>query len=231
MELRIQNQPQQFIPIQAFRTTWDLPDDFALANFEPENRQGLGSLEGSGAVLGQVKQAVVQAVPDSVLVADLFSSVTQLATDFQHHLQAVNLEIGLREPEIDFARVGFEDILYGAVDEFVRLHQQYRSTPDDICRQFKYDRVYWRWLNAGVRVGTSAKTYQCRDRMFEAFIIYNPYGRVGLEVHVDDQVHYVLDTALACPAASYMKGLCQAVAEALCAALVRSLRSPGRALS
>lgn len=227
MELLIQNQLQQFVPIQTFRTTWGLPDDFAVARFEPEYRQGLGTLDGAGPVLGQVKQAVVQAVPATIPLASLFSSVNQLADHFQSHLRAANRKIGLHEPEIDFAGAGFENILYGAIDEFVRLYQQHQPTPEMICKQFQYDVVYRRWLNAGVRVGTSAKQYEHDNVIFEIFIVYDPYGRVGLEVHTGDQVHYVLDATLACPAASYMKGLCQAVAEAMCAAFVRGLATGG----
>jgi hypothetical protein len=53
-------------------------------------------------------------------------------------------------------------------------------------------------------------------------VVYNAYGRVGLKVQVADEVHYIADMALACPASNYMLELCGAVSQALYKALTCS---------
>ena len=61
MQLTIAEDTHTFIPLQAFRSQWGLPDDFNLAHFEPKDWQGLGSLDGSGKALATVRQRVSEA--------------------------------------------------------------------------------------------------------------------------------------------------------------------------
>jgi hypothetical protein len=76
-------------------------------------------------------------------------------------------------------------------------------------------------LDASVRVSTTYQIYTYQNIKYQVQVIYNPYGRVGLKVEVAGEVYYVADLALACPALHYMRDLCGAVAQELCAALIR----------
>jgi len=229
MELNINNQRQTFIPLPIFRTTWNLPDTFQVALFEPENRMDLGNLDQAGPVLAQVKEIVVQTVPVQVSLEELFPQVEYLADHFQSGLEAVNDRIGLRTAEIDFARAGFEDILRGVADHLVRLYYEHRTQPVRISDHFDFSAVYQTWLDNSARVASLPKSYLVpgpqAETEFIIHVVYNAYGRVGLEVHANDQIYYVVDTTLACPAASYMKRLCETVAQRLCEAFVTSCQS------
>ena len=226
MQLLINHQLQQLIPIQIFRQTWHLPDKFGLPFFEPEDRQDLGNMEQAGPALNELKDMVLQALPNKTGLDELFAEVSRLAAYFQFALETVNPQIGLRQPEIDFARSGFEDILQGAVDQLVRLGHTHRTQPELIDQQFDYDEIYQTWLNDATRVATETKQFEHNGQTFIVHIVYNPYGRIGLEVQVNGEMYYVADPRLACPAASFMKTLCQAVAQQLCQAFTTGLRDP-----
>ena len=223
MQLRIDGKDRTLIPLSAFCEQWHLPETFCVAHFEPKSFAGLGSLEDAGAVLTQVKAATVDGVPPQVLMTDLPAQIEAMANLFQHNLEAANPKIGLRQPEIDFARAGFEDILHAVVDQLVRLYQDYRATPHQIQTAFDYAAAYQIWLNNSVQVGTDAKTYQHREQRFTINLIYDAYGRVGMKIQQSEAAYYVADTALGCPAAGYMYGLCEAVAKRFCQAFVAAL--------
>ena len=223
MELRLNGQTETLIPITTFREMWQLPDTFHIAYFEPETRSELGSLDQAGNTLNKVRETVKLAVSEKILLPDLFTEVERLALYFQQTLTTVNHLIGLHQVEIDFARAGLEDILRSVTDQLVRLYYEHKTTPEKICENLDFATLYQAWLDSGVRIASSEKSFSHNDKTFIVQVIYDPYGRVGLQVKVDDQIHYVADTRFMCPAANYMRLLSEDVAQVLCAAFVRGL--------
>ena len=91
-----------------------------------------------------------------------------------------------------------------------------------VREHFNYAAIYNGWLDDSVEVSGVTHEYVSGEKQFAVRVIYFAYGRVGLEVRVNDETHYVVDTSLACPAASFMKELCGEVGEKMCQAVVQS---------
>jgi hypothetical protein len=222
MHLTIAGYTHTFIPLQIFRSQWGLPDDFNLAYFEPKDWQGLGSLEGSGKALAIVRQRMIEAVPQTIILAQLISQVEALTNLFYRELAAINSQIGLRDVEVDFAVAGFADVSQSVAYHLMQLSHVYRHDPTQIPLNFDFLAIYQSWLDASARISATTHLYVHENVGYEVQIVYNAYGRVGLKVQVFDEITYVIDMALACPAANYMMDLCGEVAQALCIALTHS---------
>lgn len=216
MQLIIDNHPRAFISLQTFRTRWRLPDDFTIACFEPKEWTGLGSVEGSGQALAAIKHCVLEVVPALVQVSNLMPLVGILSTIFRRELETANEQIGLRQVEIDFAVAGFHDLLQTIVYRLIQLVHMCQKDMVQVRSQFDFSEIYLTWLSDSVRIGTRVHTYVNGEQPFEVRIIYNAYGRVGLEVlAVDGERYFVVDMSLACPASGYMETLAEQVAQKL----------------
>lgn len=176
-------------------------------------------MEGAGAVLLAVKQQIIAAVPAQIQPVELTAVVEALTLTFQSELEKVNEQVGLRPVEVDFAVSGFRDILQAAVYQLIHLFYTHRDRRTELCHLFDFAAIYQTWLNGSVRVSAAAHPYQYNGLEFEVRLIYNVYGRVGLEIKMAGEVYYVTDMSLACPAASYMRDLCSETAQALCRAV------------
>jgi len=201
-----------------FRAKWGLPNSFQMAYFEPKEWEGLGSLDGAGPALATARQHVIQAVPSQITFTKLLSTVDDLSHIFRHELGVANVQVGLRTVEVDFAVSGFNDVLQAVA---YRLMELYHSHPDGLTQihnNFDFAGVYQNWLDNSVQVSTTAHIYEHTDTEFKVRIIYNIYGHIGLEVATADELHYVVDMSLACPASSYIYELCSQVVKAMCRA-------------
>lgn len=219
----INNRNHTLTPLPTFRARWGLPDDFTIACFEAKQWDGLGSVGGAGPALARVKQHLLEAVPPVVTLPGLFGQVDILSNIFQRELEIANRQIGLRQVEIEFAVAGFQDVLQAVAYRLIQLAHACRYDMARLCREFDFRVVYQTWLDDSVRVSATVHPYQHGETQFEVRVIYNAYGRVGLEVRMPDgDLHYVADPSLACPASGYMEILEQQVAQTLCQALARS---------
>jgi hypothetical protein len=117
---------------------------------------------------------------------------------------------------------GFADVLQSVAYQLIQLSHTYRHDPGQIQSHFDFAAVYQSWLDASARASAATHFYIYNDATYAVQVVYNAYGRVGLKVQVAEEVYYVADTALACPASNYMLDLCGAVTQALCEALIRS---------
>jgi len=226
MQLTVDGAQRTFTPLPAFRQQWGLPPEFCIACFEPKDWQGLGSLDGAGEALDKVKRQVVNAVPRQAPLSELSGVAEALTGVFRRALVGANEAVGLREQEIDFAVAGFQAITQAVADQLFRLCYAARGDVRRAREAYRYDEVYRAWLDHSVEVSGVTHTYAHGGAQFDVRVIYYAYGRIGMEVRVTGQTHYVLDTALACPAASYMKDLCQELGEALCEAVASPPLAP-----
>jgi hypothetical protein len=150
-------------------------------------------------------------------------AVEGLTSTFQMELEEANMQIGLRPVEVDFAVSGFRDILQAAVYRLIQLFYTRRDKAAGICEEFDFGAIYQDWLNGSVRVSAATHPYQHNNLQLEVRLVYNAYGRVGLEVSTGQETYYVLDMSLACPAAGFMRDVCGEVMQALCRALAIEL--------
>jgi hypothetical protein len=215
MQLIIEGRLETFIPLQTFRSQHGLPEEFTLAYFEPKDWTGLGSIEQAGKALLEVKRRLVLATPGQLRPSDLGPAVDRLADQFQQELLAINSVVGLRQVEIEFAVAGFADVLQRVAFKLIQLGQIYCHVPEQMRREFDFLAVYQAWLDGSTRIATTTRSYTWGEHEYRVQVIYNAYGRVGLKVQVGQTTTYVADMGLACPAASYMLGLCGEVAQAM----------------
>lgn len=212
MELIINGQLQTFVPIQIFRNQWNLPADFGVAHFEPKDWRGLGTIDGAGPILADMKRTILGSVPHLAPSADIFETVKKVTNLFRTQLQMANVSIGLQTVEVDFAVAGFEDVMHSVAYRLLELKHTSPHNPIQIREQFDFQSIYRTWLTDTIRLSTRRHTYFHEDKQFEIRVVNHAYGRVGLEVRDGEVVYYVVDKELACPAESYMENLCREVA-------------------
>ncbi len=219
MQLTLNGALRDFLPLATFRAQWCLPDDFSLARFAPKGWAGLGSLEHGGAGLARIRQIVISAVPAAIPLNRLRDQALALSGLFFSQLQLANADIGLRDLEVDFAAAGFQDVLEATAMRLIQLSHLHQRDLTHIQSHFDFEAVYQGWLDASARVHEQAHPYAHHNTNLTVRVAHNPYGRIGLEVMVNDETFYVADPALACPAAGYMYELGADVSRAICQAL------------
>lgn len=207
MRLRVDGDLRVFVPLADFRAEAGLPAAFGVATFQPKDEAGLGAIDGAGAALGTVREAVVGAVPGAAEAAAWLTLVPQLAAVFEGVLNRVNADIGLHEAEVAFAVAGFGDVCSAYGLALFRAQATGHPPPD-------FDTVYRDWLLGTVRTAT-AVPYTHHGEIWQVRVVYHAYGRVGLAVTIGGQTRYVADKALACPAEGFMLTLLRAVAAAM----------------
>ena len=215
MQLKINGQLQTFTSIQTFRKQWDLPIDFQVDYFEPKDWEGLGSMKGADEALIQMKQEVLDVIPETITPLNILSVVDILSQTFRYLMETANEQMGLRYHDIGFAAAGFEDVLRGTSYHLLRLNHTYQGDVEQIRQNFDFSSTHQNWLDASARLSTTMHTYQHGDNQFKVRIVNHIYGRVGLEVQTATEVYYVLDKSLACPGEGYMWKLFQEITQVL----------------
>jgi len=211
LRLRVHGEIQDFIPLEAFRETHDLPSHFSIAAFGEKDTTDLGSIDGASDALKGVRAATVAAVPATVDAIEWTSHVTPLTEAFEAALRAANDTVGLREPEIVFAVDGFEGVCSAWALALTRA--ALTGSPAPI-----FEDTYTAWLLDSVRLGSIEPPYHHRGEQWNVRIVHHAYGRVGLQVTTSTGTHYIADKSLACPAEGFMFGTLRAVGTAMQAA-------------
>lgn len=197
MNFTINGKQQSFIPIKTFRDTHQLASDFGVAIFEPKDFVGLAVIDKAGAVLQELRQALLEAISEKITVAELLTCVDTLREMFRAGLHGSNQLIGLKPEEVEFAVSGFGDVLTDWAYELI----QKRSTPADIRI------IYYQWLQNSLRLSQTIHTYQHDVDQWQIQIVNHVYGRMGLLVIIKADEFYVLDGGYTCPAQGYMQNL------------------------
>lgn len=204
MNLTIDGLPREFVPLKTFRASTNLPPDFGIALFAPKDFSGLGSLDGAGAALQAVREAVLDAIPPGQSAAERLASLPALAEKFRRELTAANEAVGLREPEIEFAVMGFSAVCDAYLYALLRAQLQ-REPP------LEFRTVYQDWLNGSVSV-SQPFSFNFSGESWRVRIVRTAYGPCGLIVDTGRGVEYVQDNAQTCPAEGFMLSLLRDVA-------------------
>lgn len=220
MKLTVNGMERTFIPMAQARQHWSLPPEFSVALFEPKEWSGLGTMSGAREELALARRNVEAAVPDTVAPQALHITCEGLARRFDHELTVANTAIGLRADEVEFAVSGFANILQSFANALLRTRFIPTHHEEETVPSANFDEIYREWLNSTTRVSYQTHFYDGAAQPMGIRVVYNAYGRVGLEIVVNDQMHYVADPALACPASRYMYELTESVAARLAAAII-----------
>ena len=201
MDLLIDGQKRTLDDIRAFRQAHNLPDEFGVALFEPKEYEGLGSVEGSGEALNIIRTSVLSVIPPEIHYTQLMAFSDQLKEYFRVRLYMANDDIKLRDDEVEFAVNGFDDVLKTVIYAIFHAGNTRMEVPE-------FNILYLRWLDDTTRVSRRIHTYTTpQGDRWEVNIINNAYGRLGLIVHIGEDIHYLRDSNLACPAEGYMYNL------------------------
>lgn len=205
MELTLDGQVTPFIEVREFRAAHHLPETFGIALFEPKDTAELGSIADAGAALNDVRDLLLAVTPELYAQVGILDFPSALGAIFRGQLAEINAQVGLRQPEIDFAVAGLEDLLRAVVFALIRT-QINRTAPP------AFEALYAQWVNESVRVSARVHAYHHDGEAWSVQIVNTVYGRVGLIVRTPSATYHVHDTALTCPADGYMAGLLREIA-------------------
>jgi len=207
----IDGQPREFISVKVFRAEMGLSSDFGMELFMPKDYSGLGSTHHASAALQSVRQAILEAVPRQPPQSWLASTLA-LQIQFRKDLVAVNESIGLKGSEIEFAAMGFGEVLQAFV--YALLQAQMKQTPPP-----SFSDVYQHWLNGTVAVSRATYFHRTQEPPWRIQLVRTAYGRCGLIIHTSCETHYVHDPVHSCPVESFMVSLLSDVAACFVVAL------------
>jgi hypothetical protein len=213
MRLILEGEARAFIPIKTFRADHELPASFGVALFEPKDFTGLGSIDGAGAQLNTVREAVLNALPAQMSASDWLTFLPQLTALFKNELYSVNDAIHLHDVEIDFAAGGFGDVCHAFAYALLRARAESKPPP-------VFETVYGEWLNSTTRVSQTVYPYTHHEQEWHIHIVTHAYGRAGMIVATPAGTCYVHDATIGCPAEGFMGALLKEVTERIVSATV-----------
>jgi hypothetical protein len=208
MRLLIDGALRSLTPLRQFMAERGLPPDFSMRRFSPKSFEGMGSVEGAGAALAEMREAVVAAVPPGLPVTAWLSAIPDWVRVFAEQFDTHNPAFGLRPVEIDFAVSSFSDVLQAWAYACVRAHLTGAALPP-------FAKEYDTWLAHSARVAPERQPFEHDGGLWQVQVIFCAFGRVGLRIERPDGVDYVADSQYACPAEAYTRGLLEAVAQRL----------------
>lgn len=213
MQLTINGQEHQFIDIKTFREAHHLPESFGMGLFETKDYVDLANIEKAGGAMNQLREQVLDSVPEQLVIPQLMDCLTDLSEQFDKQLVGINPQVNPKQVEIDYAVSGFHDVCQAIGFEIIRAHMQKLPMPS-------FHSVYMTWLNNTVRLSFPPRTYQYHDTQWQVQVINTAYGRIGLYVTIDEnEIICVQDTRYACPAEGYMFTLLNDIADKMTSAL------------
>lgn len=213
MKLIIENIECNFIPIKSFRQQNMLSDDFGISQFEPKDYQGLGNLDESGTQLNELRNHILNYIPEVISLPDLIEFIESIQTQFQAELFRVNDTIHLKDVEVEFAVAGFGDVLRSATYKFIPSKTSGNPMPS-------FDEIYMDWINESVRISTYVHQVNHFGEFWKIQVINHVYGRIGLRVQTHDATVYVADSQYQCPVEGFMYNLLKDVTEKIWSALL-----------
>jgi hypothetical protein len=205
IQLPIDGVLRDFVDVQTYRKLHHLPNSFGVNTFEPKSYDGLGSIAHAGDVLRTMKDHFLSEMPDFASPQKWLLLQDQEQARFRSLLVETNTQVGLREPEIDFAVAGFVNVYSQWV--YVLFHAKATHTPPK-----SFDEIYHAWLHESVRVASQIYHYKHSVDVWQVKIISHVYGRIGLQIQRGDIVEHVYDHNLACPAEHFMRSFMSDVA-------------------
>jgi hypothetical protein len=186
MQLRIDGEVKNFIPIKQFREVLGLPRTFGVNMFEKRDCSGLGRIEQASQDMGVVHKALLEAIPSDMPLEDWLDYLPHLSGLFQNKLHEISPEASLKSSEIDFAACNFEDICQQLIYAIIQSGSGGRALP-------RFQTVYETWLSTSTRVTGRAHTYIHRGAVWAVQIVRTAYGSFGLIVWTDSETYYVHD--------------------------------------
>ena len=200
MKLVIDDTEHDLLPIKTFREQHNLLGTFGIAQFEPKNYEGLGRLDKAGSDMNDLRDHVLQLIPDSITIQELMGFIDHIQFQFQTDLFNINEAISLKDVEVEFAVAGFGDVLRSMIYKMIPAKASKQEMP-------AFEGIYYGWINDSVRVSSQIHKYPHHSEIWHIQVINHVYGRAGLKVQRSDEVVYIEDGHYLCPAEGFMYAL------------------------
>lgn len=211
MKITLNGNAYPLIEIQDFRQQFSLGPEFGIAQFEAKDFTGLARIDHASGALNELRATVYQAIPSQLAPADVIDFLGRLSHLFRVKLYEVNPSIQLKPVEIDFAAAGFEDVCQALGYAWMRSVAT--------RTQVDFAAVYQTWLDGTTRIASASYLYPIGATTWQIRVLNTAYGRIGLEIQMDQAIYYVRDTAYGCPAEGFMAALLAGVAARVQASL------------
>lgn len=216
MQLTIDGQKREFIPIQAFRQKYRLPADFGVTTFYQKNFEGKGSIQGAGMALHELRQAMIDAIPEGNPPQNGWLTFSlELQLQFHRKLVEINPQVGLQQSEVEYAVAGFGDVCQAYIQAAMSARMRGQGMR-------KFAEIYQQWLDSVVFTAKEPFSYSHHGQQWQIRLVQYVYGLTGMIVQTEDETYYVFDNRLACPAEAFMTALLSDV----CAKIRKQLIPP-----
>lgn len=203
MKLEINGELCHLLPIREFRIRNLLSPEFGINAFLPKDYTGLGRIDEAKAELQLVHAAVVAAVPKQ-LPPSWMGLTLELQAVFQVHLTVYNYRIGLKRSEIEYAVLGFGEVVQSFVMGLINGWMYRQPIPT-------FEDIYSDWLNRTTQLSQRVFDYPHQGINWEVRLIKHAYGVMGLAVDTGENTFYVHDAERKCPAEGFMFNLLKEV--------------------
>jgi hypothetical protein len=207
MDLKMNGQSCPFITVREFRARYNLPPEFGIRLFAPKDYAGLGSIDRAGEALQVLQEVILASLPHRS-PSSWMGLAVELQQVFHHQLWAINPSVGLKRSEIEYAVVGFGEVIQTFIHGLITAYMTNRPFP-------VFEAVYAEWINRTTQVIQRTFLYSYQGKSWVIRLVMHAYGRIGLVVNTGDQTFCVYDGKLACPAEGFMFMLLQAVTQKL----------------
>ena len=212
MNLIIDGQDQGLVDIKPFRQQYGLSNAFSISAFEHKDYTDLANIENAGNEMNQLRDTMLNQIPEKLNLQNLLSFVSTFSDRFQIELYAINDSVNLKDVEIDYAVSGFYDVCHALAYALIRSHTQKQPNLPFIV-------IYMQWLNDSVRLSQDVHDYVHDDENWKIQVINTAYGRIGMKITSVNEVVYVRDSKLACPAEGFMYTLFTDIAQKITLAM------------
>lgn len=224
MQLLIDRERREFLPIATFRAAYNLPYTFGISHFEPADRPRSGWGGDAEAELAEVQQAVLDAMPAQLPVWGWSMALPPLVTLFQNKLDAAAPLLDMSSREVAFAVNTFSELCQKYLHAVIRARVTGQPFP-------VFGDVYTAWLESTVEIGGAVHPYVHQGGVWAVQVVSHAYGKAGLVVWTDTDTYYIEDNAQRCPAQPFMEALLTAVAGRIARAVQAAPSAPPAASS
>jgi hypothetical protein len=173
----------------------------------PKDDTNLGHIDRAKIELQIVHQAVMGAVPTSP-PPSWIALALELQQVFHRQLSAINPKVGLKRTEIEYAVVGFGQVIQSFTHRTVAAFLKGKPVQS-------FETIYRDWLNDSLQGLLPGFYYTHKGQNWYIRILRHAYGRIGMMIQTKNETHYVWDSELACPAEGFMYSLLRDVIERL----------------
>jgi hypothetical protein len=203
MKLQINGETCHLIPIREFRIRNLLSPEFGINAFLPKDYTDLGRIDEAKTELQWVHAAVVASVPNDP-PPSWMGMTLELQEVFHTQLIVINQKVGLRRSEIEYAVLGFGEVVQSFVNGLINAW---------MCRQPipSFEEVYSDWLNRTTQLSQRVFDYAHQGKNWEIRLIKHAYGVMGLAIDTGENIYYIRDAERQCPAEGFMFNLIKEV--------------------